>query len=117
MTSTTKGFLFSNEIAWLKNHPLAILPVCLVIVVSWGWALGNLSVGGCYYLEGTNDTVYTVLENTGTYYQVQEGKCCVDGTYLKNGDEIQFHHLFGVFVMTKDGNVLIDEDGDRWIKK
>ena len=90
-----------------------ILIVLLLTVISLGCVSPMVSVEGRYISE-VNPGAYLELKDGGQFVVNQER--AFSGEYTVNGDTVKLIYGFGSFELVRDGNILIDGDGERWIK-
>lgn len=92
---------------------LAVLSVALLLAV-----LGCSGNAGKYVSE-ENPNDYLELRRDGSFFLQEEG-VTLEGKYRVDGDEITLSMSFlGLSVPTKGrivGNVIIDKDGEKWVK-
>jgi hypothetical protein len=76
---------------------------------------GNKAVGK--YFSDDNPGWYRELNADGTFYS-KEGDIGFSGTYRVDGEDITYSLGFGLALKARiEGNILIDEDGERWVKE
>ena len=90
-----------------------IMIVLLLMVLSMGCVSPMISVEGRYVSE-VNPDAYLELKDSGQFVVNQER--AFSGEYTVNGDIVKLIYGFGSFELVRDGNILIDGDGERWIK-
>ena len=90
-----------------------ILIVLLLTVLNLGCVSPMASVEGRYVSE-VNPDAYLELRDGGQF--VVNHDRAFSGEYTVNGDIVKLIYGFGSFELVRDGNILIDGDGERWIK-
>jgi len=85
----------------------------LLTILSLGCVSPMAGVEGRYVSE-VNPDAYLELRSDGQFVVNQD--MSFSGEYTVNGDTVKLIYTFGSFVLVVDGNMLIDEDGERWIK-
>jgi lysozyme len=72
------------------------------------------------YVSQANPEDYLELRTDGTFYLQEEG-ITLDGKYRVDGDDITLSvSILGISTASKgrlEGDVIIDQDGERWVKK
>ncbi|MCK5216642.1 MAG: hypothetical protein KAJ93_02575 [Methanosarcinales archaeon] len=91
-----------------------ILIVLSLTVLSLGCVSPMVSVEGRYISEVNPDTYLELCED-GLYVVNQNN--AFGGQYTVNDNTVTLIHTFGSFELVRDGNILIDGDGERWIKE
>ena len=91
-----------------------ILIVLSLAVLSLGCVSPMASVDGRYISE-VNPDAYLELRDDGQFVVNQDR--AFSGEYTVNGDIVKLIYSFGSFELVRDGNILIDGDGERWIKE
>jgi len=95
----------------MNKHIIAI--VLLLTALSQGCIDQTTSVEGRYVSE-VNPDAYLELRSDGQFVVNQDR--AFSGEYTVNGDIVKLIYGFGSFELVRDGNILIDGDGERWIK-
>jgi len=96
----------------MNKHIIAI--VLLLTALSQGCIDQTTSVEGRYVSE-VNPDAYLELRSDGQFVVNQDRS--FSGEYTVGGDTVKLIYTFGSFVLVVDGNMLIDEDGERWIRE
>jgi len=95
------------------THTIAIALLLMVLALS-GCTAPTPTIEGKYYSE-VDPSAYLELRTGGSYVVNQEQS--FSGEYTVDDDTIKLIYTFGSFVLIIDGDILIDADGDRWIKE
>ena len=66
------------------------------------------------YISEVNPNAYIELQSGGQYLVNQDN--AFSGTYTTDHNTITLVYAFGSFILERDGGVLTDEDGERWIR-
>ena len=88
--------------------------VLLLTVLSMGCVNPMTSVEGRYVSE-VNPDAYLELKDGGQFVVNQDR--AFSGDYTVDGNTITLIYMFGSFVVTLDGDIITDEDGERWVKE
>lgn len=93
--------------------------IMLIVLLLTVLSLGCVSVDQMARVEGryvseVNPDAYLELRDGGQFVVNQE--MAFSGEYTVNGDIVKLIYSFGSFELVRDGNILIDGDGERWIK-
>ena len=93
-----------------------ILIVLSLTVISLGCvSVDQLASVEGRYISEVNPDAYIELRDDGQFVVNQDR--AFSGEYTVNGDIVKLIYSFGSFELMRDGNILIDGDGERWIKE
>ena len=90
-----------------------ILIVLSLTVLNLGCVGPMASIEGRYVSE-VNPDAYLELRDDGQFIVNQDR--AFSGEYIVNGDIVKLIYGFGSFELVRDGDILTDGDGERWIR-
>lgn len=102
----------------MMQRSVLLITVLLVALALVSACTGNQVPGK--YISEQNPRDYLELKRDGTFYLQEEG-VTLTGKYQVDGDEITLSvSILGIPTATKGsikGNVIVDDDGERWVRK
>ena len=94
-------------------HRRALTAIFILIIV---FSAGCIS-GEEKYVSENPTTDYILLRDDGTYFCYQKNAECFEGNYERTDGELLLFVPLGSLRFKDEGNRIIDNGGDAWVKQ